>query len=401
MDTLFREMPPPRSILVICTGRIGDVLLGTPAVRSLKAHWPDVQIDMLVFDGTGGVLENNPDLRRVVSIAPRARQAKRFAEARKLWRRYDLACSLRTSSLASFLCWMAGSKRIGIVAPARKTWIKRLMLNRFVVDRDDRLHVVQSGLSLMSLLGITPCFDVVPPAAPNRPEQFAQLNLLLESAAGQPYVVVHVYPRYAYKMWHAEGWVALVEFLRARGYAIVLTGGPAEEEVAYACEIGERAGVDIINLVGKLSLAATAEVIQRARLFVGPDTSATHIAAATGTPTLALFGPSNPVRWGPWPKDWTNSSPWQISGSGRRGNVYLLQGAGAYVPCKLEGCDAHIHSRSDCLLTLDADRVIDATTELLGIAPDQKRRIPIVAQSFASARLGMADVDDSSVPIES
>ncbi|EEA02156.1 lipopolysaccharide heptosyltransferase III [Burkholderia sp. H160] len=401
MDTLFREMPPPRSILVICTGRIGDVLLGTPVVRSLKAHWPDAQIDMLVFDGTGGVLENNPDLRGVVCIAQRARQVERFAEALKLWRRYDLVCSLRTSSLASFLCWMAGSKRIGIVAPARKTWIKRLMLNRFVVDRDDSLHVVQSGLSLMSLLGITPCFNIVPPAMPDRPKQLAQLNLLLESAAGQPYVVVHVYPRYAYKMWHAEGWVALVEFLRARGYAIVLTGGPAEEEVAYACDIRERAGVDIVNLVGKLSLAATTEVIRRARLFVGPDTSATHIAAATGTPTLALFGPSNPVRWGPWPKGWTDSSPWPISGSGRRGNVYLLQGAGACVPCKLEGCDAHIHSRSDCLLTLDADRVIDATTELLGIAPDQKRRIPIVAQSFAGAPPVMAKVNDRPAPIES
>jgi heptosyltransferase-3 len=236
-------VPPPRSILVICTGRIGDVLLGTPVVRSLKAHWPGAQIDMLVFDGTGGVLENNPDLRGVVSIAPRAGRVQRFAEARKLWRRDDLACSLRTSSLASLLCWMAGSKRIGLVTPARKTWIKRLMLNRFVVDRDDSLHVIQSGLSLMSLLGITPCFNIVPPAMSNRPKRLAQFNLLLESAAGQPHVVVHVYPRYAYKMWRAEGWVALVEFLHARGYAIVLTSEPAEDEVAYACEIGERAEV--------------------------------------------------------------------------------------------------------------------------------------------------------------
>lgn len=383
MHTLFPEAHPPRSILLICTGRIGDVLLSTPVVRSLKSHWPDVQIDMLVFDGTGGVLENNPDLRAVVPIAPRARRLERFAEARNLWRRYDLACSLRTSSLASFLCWMAGRKRIGIVAPARKSWAKKFLLSRFVVDREDGRHMIQCGLSLTSLLGITPCFDVVPPAMLNHPEQLAKLDQLLESAARQPYVVVHIYPRNAYKMWHTEGWVMLIDFLRARDYAVVLTGGPVEQEVAYALELAERARGDIINLVGKLSLATTAEVIRRARLFVGPDTSVTHIAAATGTPTLALFGPSDPVRWRPWPKDFNGSSPWQISGSGQRGNVYLPQGAGACVPCKKEGCDANIDSLSDCLLTLHADRVIDATSTLLGIAPTQRRRIPVVAQSIA------------------
>jgi heptosyltransferase-3 len=169
--------------------------------------------------------------------------------------------------------------------------------------------------------------------------------------------------------------------------------------VAYASDIGKRAGDEAINLVGKLSLAATAEVIRRAKLFVGPDTSASHIAAATGTPTIALFGPSNPVRWGPWPKGWTGNSPWEMSGSALKGNVYLLQGAGACVPCKLEGCDANVDSWSDCLLTLDANSVIDVATELLGIAPNRNRRIPIVAQNFAGARLATAKAADRPVAI--
>ena len=237
--------------------------------------------------------------------------------------------------------------------------------------------------------------DAVPPAVRSQPAQLAHLEQSLASIAGKPYAVVHMYPRYAYKMWHAEGWIAVLAFLHARGYAVVLTGGPAAAEVAYARTIRERAGIETVDVVGKLSLAATAEVIRRARLFLGPDTSASHIAAATGTPTLALFGPSNPVRWGPWPKGWTGSSPWITSGSGRRGNVYLLQGAGACVPCTLEGCEGHVDSWSDCLLTLDATRVIDAATELLGIAPritpDQRRRFPIATQPFAGARLEMTN----------
>ncbi|MFM0233972.1 glycosyltransferase family 9 protein [Paraburkholderia sediminicola] len=396
MTALFPDTNPPRSILVICTGRIGDVLLSTPAVRSLKARWPDAQIDMLVFEGAGEVLENNPDIRRVICITPHAKLTERVADVRKIWRKYDLGCSLRTSSLASFLCWTAGRKRIGIVAPARRSWIKKLMLNRFVIERGHSVHTVESGVSLMAVLGITPRFEVVPPAVLNQPAQLEQLDSLLAPTNGKPYAVVHMYPRYTYKMWHIEGWIAVLAFLHARGYAVVLTGGPAAAEVTYARDICERTGIKAINLVGKLSLAATAEVIRRARLFIGPDTSASHIAAATGTPTLALFGPSNPVRWGPWPKGWTGSSPWLTSGSGQRGNVYLLQGTGACVPCKLEGCDAHVDSWSDCLLTLDANRVIDVATELLGIAPniapDRRRRIPIVAQPFAGARLEMADV---------
>jgi heptosyltransferase-3 len=111
MTVLFPNTAPPRSILIVCTGRIGDVLLSTPVARSLKSHWPNAQIDMLVFDGTAGVLENNADIRRVIPISPRAKLTKRLYEALNIWRQYDLGCSLRTSSLASFLCWMAGRKR--------------------------------------------------------------------------------------------------------------------------------------------------------------------------------------------------------------------------------------------------------------------------------------------------
>jgi heptosyltransferase-3 len=393
MTALFPDTAPPRSILMICTGRIGDVLLSTPVARSLKLHWPNAQIDMLVFDGTGGVLENNPDIRRVIPISPRAKPAQRLNDARKLWRQYDLGCSLRTSSVSNFFCWMAGRKRIGIVAPLRKSWLKKRMLHRFIVDRDHDLHTVQSGVLLMTLLGITPSFEVVPPTVRNQPAQLAHLEQLLAPVAGKPYVVLHMYPRYTYKMWHTEGWIALLEFLRSRGYAIVLTGGPAEPETTYARDISEQAGNDVTNLVGKLSLAATAEVIRRARLFVGPDTSTSHIAAATGTPTLALFGPSNPIRWGPWPKDWAGSSPWNTVGSAQRGNVYLLQGVGACVPCKLEGCDANINSRSDCLLMLDASSVIDAAARLLGVAPRRNHRIPIVARGDAHTRFEAIPLD--------
>ncbi|PXW23792.1 hypothetical protein C7413_15120 [Paraburkholderia silvatlantica] len=90
MTTLFVEPLAPRAIPVICTGRIGDVLLSTPAVRSLKLHWPGAQIDVLVFDGTAGALQNNPDIRHVISVPRRATISERFATIRQIWCRWRL-----------------------------------------------------------------------------------------------------------------------------------------------------------------------------------------------------------------------------------------------------------------------------------------------------------------------
>ena len=120
---------PPRTILVVCTRRIGDVLLTTPIVRSLKARWPDAQIDMLVFRGTEGVLEHNPDVHRVIVVAPRARLRERFSDAARIWRRYDLACAAVSSDRPRFYAWFAGKRRIGLVDPDRVTRLKRFLLD--------------------------------------------------------------------------------------------------------------------------------------------------------------------------------------------------------------------------------------------------------------------------------
>ncbi|WP_082751423.1 glycosyltransferase family 9 protein [Burkholderia sp. MSMB1459WGS] len=381
MTPLFVEPLAPRAILVICTERIGDVLLSTPAVRSLKLHWPGAQIDMLVFDGTAVALQNNPDIRHVISVPRRTTISERFATIRQIWRRYDLACTLRSSSVATFYCWMAGRTRIGVVPPSGKGWFRRRLLNHFAVEHDRSAHVVESSALLMSLLGIPACFDVVPPGVGNESGKLKRLDQLLTCGGSSSFVVVHTYPKFTYKMWHVEGWVSVIRFARSHGYAIVLTGGPAPAEVLYTKNVASRAGGDVINLAGKLSFGETAEVIRRASLFVGPDTSVSHVAAATGIPTIVLFGPSNPVRWGPWPKGWSGRSPWKLVGSGQKGNVYLVQGTAACVPCQREGCGKSIHSSSDCLQNLDAHRVIKAAAKLLRVAPRETVGIPVVAQA--------------------
>ena len=82
---------------------------------------------------------------------------------------------------------------------------------------------------------------------------------------------------------------------------------------------------------------------------------------------MALFGPTNCVKWGPWPRGHApDANPWRRCGSQRSGNVVLVQGTGACVPCHLEGCHRHIDSYSDCLQQLPAARVIAAIEEVIG-----------------------------------
>ncbi len=373
MGKPFFAARAPRSILVVATRRIGDVLLTTPIVRSLKARWPDTPIDMLVFRGTEGVLEGNPDVRRVIVVAQRARLRERFADARRIWRRYDLACAAISADRPRFYTWFAGKKRVGLVDPERVNWLTRFMMNGLALNLHDSVHTVNSTLALAAPLGITPVPEVVAPATAD-PARRARLNERFEATPGmrpgQPLAVLHPYPMFAYKRWRVDGWARLIDWLRSQGFAVALTGGPAEVERDYAKQVIAAAGEPVLNFVGQLSLGESADVIRRARLFVGPDTGATHIAAATGTPTVALFGPSNAVRWGPWPQGWqAGVDPWPLRGSGRRANVYLLQGEGDCVPCLLEGCERHIESSSDCLTGLPVRRVVEAAAQMLGLPP--------------------------------
>lgn len=364
---------PPRTILVACTRRIGDVLLTTPLIRSLKARWPDAQVDVIVFRGTEGVLEGNPDVRRVIVVAQRASLRERMADAIRIWRRYDLACAAIPSDRARFYTWFASRKRIGLVDPERIGWLHRIMFDRIAVNESRRVHTVTSGLALAPLVGVTPIAEVVAPGIGGDPVRHAQFDACLRAvpraAADTPIAVLHPSPMYAYKQWRIDGWAATIDWLHANGFAVALTGGPAPAEQDYARRVAEAANAPVGNLVGQLTLGETAELIRRAKLFIGPDTGVTHIAAACGTLTVALFGPSDPVRWGPWPQSWpANGAPWALRGSGRRGNVYLLQGEGDCVPCREEGCERRTDSDSECLKSLSVRRVVDAASQLLGFA---------------------------------
>lgn len=359
----------PKTILVIVTRRIGDVLLTTPLIRSLKNAWPDAQIDVLVFDGTAGILSANPDIRNLLTIAARPSLGEHLGLLGKIWRRYDLAVSVIPGDRPTIYAWAAGKFRVGVmVASAKHRW-KQLLLNQWMPLDNLNTHTVLMNLRLTDLLGIERSHAVI--VAWSSEDEKQARTLLPFDLEATPYALLHPYPMYAYKTWQRQGWLELAAWLNGQGISIVLSGGNSVDELAYVNELATNMPGSVINAAGKLSLGAVGFVASRAKIYVGMDTAVTHIAAATGTPTVALYGPSNPVKWGPWPQDYQgkdgNTNPFVMRGSQTVGNVALVQGNDPRdcVPCLGEGCEKHVNSLSDCLQHLPAARVIAAAEVLL------------------------------------
>lgn len=354
---------PPRRMLVVVTRRIGDVLLTTPLIASLRAAWPGARLDVLVFAGTSGVLAGLPIIDAVIEVAERPSAGAHAQLLRRIAGRYDLALSTIPGDRPTLYARIAGRRALGVHLSGPKHLWKRRLLSASVPCDDCDTHTVLQNLRLAGALGIErlPAVHVATDAA---------LPAGIAAELGRaPFVVVHPWPRFRYKMWHDDGFVTFGQWARAQGLRVVLSASGSPDETAYVQSLRGRLPQDTIDLSGCLSLGQLAGVLQRAALYLGPDTVVTHMAAALGVPTLALFGPSNPVKWGPWPAAYAgDTSPWQRVGSGRVGNVHLLQGVAPCapgVPCLLEGCERHVNSSSDCLTRLPASRVIDAATGFL------------------------------------
>ena len=358
----------PGRVLVVVTRRIGDVLLTIPLVRSLKSAWPSARIDMLVFKGTEGVLTGNPDLDDVVVVPASQPAIETLRFAQRLWRCYDLAISTSPSDRPTLYVWLAGKRRIGVMASGAKHAWKRALLHATVPFDDFDTHTVVQNLWLADLLGLPRRFDV-PMGRSEEDER--RVEGLFPGFRKARFAVLHLFPKFTYKMWDPIQWRELAAWLKAKGIAVVLSGSSDPQELLYVNELADLLGrhaedLHPLNLAGKLSFSQLALLLEGATLYVGPDTVTTHLAAAVGVPTVALFGPSNPVKWGPWPKGCdADPSPYRFRGTQFAGNVALVQGAGHCVPCLQEGCARHEGSESVCLQMLAAGTVIEAAEKLL------------------------------------
>lgn len=346
-------------ILVITLRRLGDVLLTTPLIRALKTGYTGCSIDALVFRGTEAILSGNRDLDDVIVIPQRPSAAETVALLRRLWRRYDLAVPTQTGDRPMFLAWVAGRRRIGFVAETEPgAWWKRRVLNRSVPFEPENHRVIEL-LRLADCLGIPRRNEIVCPTD------------AASTAAALPgrYAVLHANPMFRIRRWTDDGWRALARALADRGLTVVVTGGPDPAEKDYLDRVWQGVKPAIVRLDGTLGWADLAGLLRGAAVYVGPDTSMTHLAAGAGAPTVALYGPASPSLIGPWPVGGL-ATPWARAGTiQRRGNVWVVQNPLSCMPCDKLGCEGHLDSYSQCLDELPVQRVLTAVDQALSPAP--------------------------------
>jgi len=352
-------------IIVIVTRQIGDVLLTTPLIRAARERWPQARLDVLGFAGTLAILKGNPDIDECIEVQPGSGWRQSWPLMRRLWRRYDLALVAQYTDRAHLYGLLSARVRSGQVPAGPEGRWKRAMLHHAVDLDDHQSHVVLEKLRLLApWVADTPLPVVVPPAGAPLPE-----DLVARLEHRRP-VVLQVPSLVKYKQWPLPHYAALARELAARGWPVVLTGGPAPEDRALVDGVlllmGDQAR-SVIDACGRLSFNQMATLLSGAALYVGPDTSVTHLAAACGTPVVALFGPIDPRLWGPWPVGWPAAQPYEPHGLRQaRGKVLLLQGAQTCVPCNGAGCDRHRDSRSECLETMTPQRVLAEALAILG-----------------------------------
>ena len=347
-----------RRALVVKLRHHGDVLLTSPVFSALRQQAPACEVDALVYADTAPMLAGHPDIAQLHCIDRGWKQLGPFgqlaAELKLLsalrTRRYDLVIHLTEHRRGAWLVRLLRPR--WSVAPAKpgrgRFWRKAFTHFHSAPGRTLR-HTVERNLDALRCLGIHP-----PPAQRRLvmvpgPEAEQRVDALLAAAGIARRSFVHLHPgsRWLFKCWPAEKVAALADLLAAEGLPIVLTAAPDPKEIALVEVIKDRSGAVTLDFSGQLSLRELAALTARARLFVGVDSAPMHIAAAMGTPTVALFGPSGDQEWGPW----------QVA------HRIVASTDHPCRPCGQDGCGGS--KVSDCLTTLPVQTVFDAAVSLL------------------------------------
>ena len=250
----------------------------------------------------------------------------------------------------------------------QNAWKKFICMHTVDVDYFQQ-HVVAEKLRLLEPFFKSPTalfskpISVTPPAG-------EPLTPVISNELKQPYVVVHPGPLTAYKRWPLAYWQELITWLVKQNFQVVLSASPAKQDVQLNHDIisllNEETREQVINAAAKLSIPQAGTLIRGAVLYIGVDTSITHLAAACNTSTIALFGATPPTNFGPWPNGFIGEKPYQLRARTQTvGNVTILQGPGECVPCRKAGCLDQADSYSECLDLLEPVQVIEAIQRVI------------------------------------
>jgi predicted lipopolysaccharide heptosyltransferase III len=285
-------------ILLLQLKRIGDLILTTPVVAALRGHFPEAEVTIVVSSECADLLPAISGVDRVLMARRDLRDLALFFAV--TGKRFDYCIDFTRNDRSAFLAFLSGARKRIVSYRVRDQSKKRARFYTDFVDvRMRDLHTIDYNLALLEPLRVGNVFHAPHVQLPQATQERAAV-LRRNWNISKPYVVLHPGSARQEKLWEAERWAQVIErFGRDGDFDLVLTGGASNNEQGHIAAIKGKTQQSIIDLSGKTDLLTLAALIGKARLLVTVDSAPMHLAAATCTPQVILFGPTNPFHWRP------------------------------------------------------------------------------------------------------
>jgi len=282
------------NILIVRLGALGDLVHAVPAAAALRAAMPDARIDWLVDARHRPFLDLVTGLDRVVTLDGRSINAWVDVIRRLRQVAYDVALDFQGLMKSAVLARASGARRV----LGFSIWhLREKGARSFYSETDDggaaAPHVIDKNLHLLQVLGIRSDAISFP---------LADVPSDVRARAGdEPFALINPGAAWPNKRWSAERYGEVAAFLRdIRGLRSLVLWGPGEAELASAVVDASQGAA---RLAPATSIPDILALARAAALFISGDTGPLHLAGAVGTPIVAIFGPTDPQRNGPWSPD--------------------------------------------------------------------------------------------------
>jgi heptosyltransferase I len=313
-DQLSQQKRRIQRILVVRLSAMGDVIHTLPAVAALRRAFPEAQIDWLIEERWAELLCAPGNLRRgsrsaqrplvdslhLVKLGPWRKSLLTLATAQQIatvWNdvremNYDVAIDLQGAIRSAVLARLSGAREVFGAAEPRESPASLLYTRKGVTSG---AHVIEQNVSLVAALAHQK-LDIPPPQLPCDPTSESIVSEKLDRESILDFAIINPGAGWGAKRWPAERYGQVAQCLAQRGIRSIINYGPEEQTLADTVQDASCGTA----LAWKCSLSQLIALTRRARLFIGGDTGPMHLAAAVQVPVVAIFGPTDPARNGPY-----------------------------------------------------------------------------------------------------
>ena len=293
-------------ILILQLKRIGDLILTTPVVHTLRQSKPNAKITIVTIGPSATLLDAITANQKFVFELPLG--GINFWQS-FLSQRYDVCLDFTGNDRSALLALLSRAQRRITYQRFRNRFLRRFIYTEFINSSVRDRHTVDYHLDLLLPLGCKA--QGLSPSLSLPDEARRRIHRWLEAQRIQkPFAVVHPGTARKEKFWMPERWSEVITDLNSRGYQVLMTGTLTPEEQAHRNAIKNALSPHsiphsalrtphFIDCLGTFSLVELAALLEQAALLCSVDSAPVHLADAIGIPVIALFGPTNPFHWRP------------------------------------------------------------------------------------------------------